>query len=102
MNFLNSLRAYAQGWVLKSKRPFSKEELDSIEEVSIVDREEGYGPSVCMVMKERDTEGRKVLKYSPLGREAAKDFTEGDEINLSEMNVLELEQSGDIIYRIDY
>lgn len=99
-NIFSKLTAYATGWNLVSSRKLTQEEIDAVEDVSVVESE--YGPSVCMVMKQRDPSGRKVLTYLPFGRDSKDSFKEGDSVNLNNFTLVELEQPGkDNIFRLE-
>lgn len=100
MNIFKSLREYALGWKLEGTRRISQEEIDAVEEATVVSSE--YGPSVCMLMKKRDEAGRKVQTYVPFGRDSADSVKAGDEINLEDLKIVELSQPGkENIYRFE-
>lgn len=99
-NIFSKLTAYATGWKLVGTRKLTSEEIDAVEETSVVSSE--YGPSVCMLMKKRDSDGRKIKTYIPFGRDSKDSFQEGDEVDLRDLNLVELEQPGsDNIFRLE-
>lgn len=85
MNIFSALKVYAGKWNVKETRDFTQEEIDAIEQASVVDSQ--YGMSVCFFMKGGGQ------TYIPLSNDSSKGV--GDSIDLSTAKLLTLGRQGE-------
>lgn len=91
MNILSKLPIYAGKWAVKGRRKFNQEEIDSVEQATVVDSQ--YGMSVCFFMKGGGQ------TYIPLDNNSSKGV--GEIIDLTQAELLTLGRAGDAdIYRV--
>ena len=96
MGFLDSLTTYAGSWSEVSRDKLSASEIKSVENITVISRENDWGTSVsmCFFMK---AGGRK---YIPLSRDSK--LEEGDIVDPKSVEIITLERDGDDpIYRAD-
>lgn len=96
MGFLASLTSYGNKWEEVSREMLSEDaDFKTIEKAVVEDKEQDWGTShsICLFMKGG---GRK---YLPLSRDS--ELIEGDDVELSSIEIIELERDGDTIYRAD-
>lgn len=97
MGFLDSLMTYAVGnWSVTSEEKLSKEEIQSIDKVVVIEKEQDWGTStsMCFFMKGGGQ------KYVPLSRDS--DLVPGEQVNPKSITIITLERDGDDpIYRAD-
>lgn len=86
MGIFDSLREYAAKWQLKSTRPFSADEINSVKNAVVVESQ--YGSSVCFFMKSGGQ------KYIPLSTDSTAGI--GEEIDLNKAEVLTLGKDGEL------
>lgn len=92
MNIFSSLKKYAGKWEVANSRSFSKEEMDAIENTSVVDSQ--YGLSVCFFMKGGGT------SFIPLSNTSS--LSIGDTVDLANAKLLTLKRAGENdIYRVE-
>lgn len=85
MNVFSSLRVYAGKWAVKASRAFSKEEIDAVDNASVVDSQ--YGMSVCFFMKGGGQ------TFIPLSNTSS--LNVGDSVNLATAKLLTLGREGE-------
>ena len=85
MNIFSTLTQYAGKWSVKSERPFSQEEIDSVEKAVVVSS--NYGNSVCFFM----VGGGQT--YIPLSQDSTKGV--GEAVDLKAAKLLTLEKTGE-------
>lgn len=91
MNIFSALKVYAGKWNVKETRDFTQEEIDAIENASVVDSQ--YGMSVCFFMKGGGQ------TYIPLSNDSSKGV--GEAVDLSTAKLLTLGKQGENdIYRV--
>lgn len=92
-NLFSSLRTYGGKWNLKSRRAFEQEEIDMVQDATVV--ESDYGLSCCFTMVSG------VCSYIPMSNTA--NVKVGDTLDLTKASVLTLSKIGELdITRIDY
>lgn len=92
MNIFSSLKVYAGKWAVKASRAFEKEEIDAVDNASVVDSQ--YGLSVCFFMKSGGQ------TFIPLSNTST--LSIGDTVDLSKAKLLTLGREGEAdIYRIE-
>ena len=91
MNIFSSLKLYAGKWLVKATRKFSQEEINSVDNVSVVESQ--YGNSACFFMKN----GGQI--FIPLSTDSA--LAVGDTFKLEDAELLTLGREGEKdIYRV--
>lgn len=91
MNIFSALRIYAGKWSVKDSRSFTSEEINAVDQATVVDSQ--YGMSVCFFMKNGGQ------TYIPLDNNSSKSV--GDTIDLTTAKLLTLGRQGEAdIYRV--
>lgn len=85
MNVFSSLRVYAGKWAVKATRVFSQEEIDAVDNATVVDSQ--YGMSVCFFMKGGGQ------TFIPLSNTSS--LNVGDSVNLATAKLLTLGREGE-------
>ena len=91
-NFFSSKQVYGPKWQLVNSRSFTDEEINMVEEATVVPSE--YGLSICFHMKA----GGSI--YTPVSRDS--NVSAGETINLESAKILTLEREGESIERIEF
>ena len=92
MNIFNAIKVYAGKWQVKNSRAFSQEEINAVNNASVVDSQ--YGLSVCFFMKSGGQSFIPLSSTSSLGV--------GDNVDLSTARLLTLSREGDAdIFRVE-
>ena len=89
MNIFSNLQVYAGKWAEKSRRSFSQEEINAVDNTVVVSS--NYGLSVCFFMKS----GGKT--FIPLSNDATVGLGETVDLNKAELITLSKQGEGDII-----
>ena len=84
MNIFESLKKYANQFVVANRRKFSKEEQDCVDHAEV--KLSQYGMSVCFYMKSG------CQTYIPLSRDSV--AAEGDKVDLTKAELLTLKKEG--------
>ena len=91
MNIFSALRVYAGKWQVKDTRSFTADEINAVDQATVVDSQ--YGMSVCFLMKSGGQ------TYIPLDMNSSKSV--GDTIDLTTAKLLTLGRQGEAdIYRV--
>lgn len=92
MNIFNAIKVYAGKWQVKNSRAFSQEEINAVNNASVVDSQ--YGLSVCFFMK---SGGQSFIPLS-----STSSLNVGDKVDLSTARLLTLSREGDAdIFRVE-
>lgn len=93
MSIFSSLQTYAAKWSAKGSRAISAEEISEVEKAEVVSSEFGLSMVFTLV-------GGKGKKFIPVSRDSS--LAEGDVVNISSVQLIELERDGDNnIFRAD-
>jgi hypothetical protein len=87
MNVFAGKKVYETNWTVKETRNFTAEEIAMVDKATVIESPEGYGNSVCFVMKA----GGKT--FIPMSRDSKAGV--GEEINLSTAKIITLCKSGE-------
>lgn len=91
MSIFSSLRQYATNWVVSNVRPFTTEEINSVDHAEVV--ASSYGNSVCFYM------ASGVQTFIPLDRDSQ--LTVGQTVSLQNAQLVTLSKPGEgDIYRV--
>jgi hypothetical protein len=89
MNIFSNLQVYAGKWAEKSRRSFSQEEINAVDNTVVVSS--NYGLSVCFFMKSGGQ------TFIPLSNDATVGLGETVDLNKAELITLSKQGEGDII-----
>lgn len=87
MNIFSSLRSYAGKWSVKDSRNFTAEEIGEVSAATVIASKEGYGNSVCFLMKSG------VQHFIPLSNNST--LGVGDSVDLGRAKLLTLQRAGE-------
>ena len=96
MGFLDSLMTYAGSWEEVSREKLSKSDVQNVQSIQVVTKEQEWGTStsMCFTM----VGGGK--KFVPLSRDS--ELQEGDKVNPNTVEIITLEKDGENpIHRAD-
>jgi hypothetical protein len=96
MGFLDSLMTYAGSWEEVSREKLSKSDVQNVQSIQVVTKEQDWGTSISMCFTM--VGGGK--KFVPLSRDS--ELQEGDRVHPNTVEIITLEKDGESpIHRAD-